>query len=219
MALIWSGQGWFVGLGCGFWEVAGQGASCFDRGALRHEGGGGGVGDGGRAPCWVLLPPGLGRLGPNVIEDVLGGSGLRCRRGAGLGLAFELGCRMQSWRADGFRWLSGSGLGFRLGCGCGPRQGVWALAAAGLIAVGTGLGARLGGFPRGLGGEVLDEELVVVDGVVVVLEVVESEAEERAVGDGGGPWASGAGVGCWVLQVARTKVRVRAPAVCARFPR
>ena len=29
--------------------------------------------------------------------------------------------------------------------------------------------------------------LVVVDEVVVVVEVVESEAEERAVGDGGGP--------------------------------
>ena len=30
-----------------------------------------------------------------------------------------------------------------------------------------------------------------VDEVVVVVEVVESEAEERAVGDGGGPWAFG----------------------------
>ena len=49
----------------------------FGRGALRYEGGGGGVDDSGRAPCWVLLPPVLGRLGPNVIEDVLGGSGSR----------------------------------------------------------------------------------------------------------------------------------------------
>ena len=65
----------------------------------------------------------------------------------------------------------------------------------------------------------VDEDgVVVVDEVVVVVEVVESEAEERAVGDGGGPWASGAGVGCWVLRVARTRVRVRAPGVCARFP-
>ena len=65
----------------------------------------------------------------------------------------------------------------------------------------------------------LDEDVVVlVDEVVVVVEVVESEAEERAVGDVGGPWASGAGVGCWVLQVARTRVWVRAPGVCARFP-
>ena len=101
----------------------------------------------------------------------------------------------------------------------GGLVGAWALAAAGLLAVGTGLGARLGGVPRGLGGGVLDEDVVVVvDEVVPVVEVVESEAEERAVGDGGGPWASGAGVGCWVLQVARTRVRVRAQGVCARFP-
>ena len=73
--------------------------------------------------------------------------------------------------------------------------------------MGTGLGARLGGFPRGLGGGVLDEDVVVVvvDEVVVVVEVVESEAEERAVGDGGGPWAAGAGVGCWILQVVSRK--------------
>ena len=65
----------------------------------------------------------------------------------------------------------------------------------------------------------LDEDVVVVvDEVVVVVEVVESESEERAVGDGGGPWASGAGVGCWVQQVASTRVRVREPGVCARFP-
>ena len=109
---------------------------------------------------------------------------------------------------SGFGWVSGAGL-----------VGAWASAAAGLLAVGAGLGARLGGVPRGLGGGVLDEDVVVmVDEVVVVVEVVESEAEERAVGDGGGPWASGAGVGCWVLQVARTRVRVRAPGVCARFP-
>ena len=65
----------------------------------------------------------------------------------------------------------------------------------------------------------LDEDVsVVVNEVVVVVEVVESQAEERAVRDGGGPWASGAGVGCWVLQVARTRVRVRAPGECACFP-
>ena len=40
---------------------------------------------------------------------------------------------------------------------------------------------------------------MVVDDVVVELEVVVLEAEERAVGDGGGAWAAGAGVGCWVL--------------------
>ena len=198
--------------------MAGRGASCFGRGALRYEGGGGGVGDGGGAPCWALLPPGLGRQGPHVIEDVLGGAGSRCRRGGGFGLGFGLGCRLRSWRADRFGWLFGGGLGFRLGRGVG-LVGAWALAAAGLLAVGAGLGARFGGVPRGLGGGVLDEDVVmVVDEVVVVVEVVESEAEERAVGDGGGSWASGAGVGCWVLQVARTRVRARAPGVCARFP-
>ena len=36
--------------------------------------------------------------------------------------------------------------------------------------------------------------MVVVDEVVVVVEVVEAEAAERAVGDGGGSRASGAGV-------------------------
>ena len=78
--------------------------------------------------------------------------------------------------------------------------GAWALAAAGLLAVGKGLRARLGGFPRGLGVGVLDKDVVVVaDEVVVVVEVVESEVEERAVGDGGRPLAAVAGVGCWVL--------------------
>ena len=79
----------------------------------------------------------LGRLGPNVIEDVLGGPGSRCRRGAGFGLGFGLGCGLRSWRADGFGWLFGGGLGFWLGRGCGPRRGV-------------GLGG--GGVARGGGG-------------------------------------------------------------------
>ena len=39
--------------------------------------------------------------------------------------------------------------------------GARALAAAGLLAVGACLGARLGGVPRGLGGGVLDEDVVV----------------------------------------------------------
>ena len=112
----------------------------------------------------------------------------------------------------------GLALGLGLAAGCGPGAptglsgclaavlgfgwvpsvglvGAWALAAAGLLAVGACLAARLGGVPRGLGGGVLDEDVVVaVDEVVVVVEVVESEAEERAVGDGGGSWASGVGV-------------------------
>ena len=175
--------------------MEGRGASCFGRGALRHESGGSGVGDGGEAPRWALLPSGLGRLGPDVIEDVLGGLGSRCRRGAGFGLGFGLGCGLRSWLADGFGWLFGGGLGFRLGCGCGPRRGV-GLGGGG---VARGGGVFGGPFrrcpPRPLGGGVLDEDVVVaVDEVVVVVEVVESEAEERAVGDGGGSWASGAGV-------------------------
>ena len=174
--------------------MAGRGASCFGRGALRHEGGGAGVGDRGGAPRWALLPSGLGRLGPNVVEDVLGGPGSRCRRGAEFGLGFGLGCGLRSWRADGFGWLFGGGLGFRLGRECGLRRGV-GLGGGGVARGGGGFGGPFGRCSRGLGCGVLDEDVVVVvDEVVVVVEVVESEAEERAVGDGGGSWASGAGV-------------------------
>ena len=78
--------------------------------------------------------------------------------------------------------------------------GAWALAVAGLLAVGTGLGALFRGFPLGWGGGVLHQDVVVsADEPVVVVEVVESEAEERAVRKGRGSWAAGAGVGCWVL--------------------
>ena len=49
---------------------------------------------------------------------------------------------------------------------------------AGAPAVGTNFWARLGDFSRGLGAGVPDEDVVVeVDEVVVVVEVVESEAE------------------------------------------
>ena len=112
--------------------------------------------------------------------------------GLDLGLGLAAGCGRGALTGSGgclaavlgFGWVAGVGL-----------VGAWALAAVRLLAVGAGLGARLGGVPRGLGGGVLDEDVVVVvDEVVVVVEVVESEAEERAVGDGGGSWASGAGV-------------------------
>ena len=74
------------------------------------------------------------------------------------------------------------------------------MALVGGLAVGTGFGARLGGFPRCSGGGVLDEDVVVVaDEVVAVVEVVESEAEGTHVGDSGGSRAAGAGAGCWVL--------------------
>ena len=112
--------------------------------------------------------------------------------GLDLGLGLAAGCGRGALTGSGgclaavlgFSWVAGVGL-----------VGAWALAAAGLLAVGACLGDRLGGVPRGLGGGVLDEDVVVaVDEVVVVVEVVESEAEERAVGDGRGSWASGAGV-------------------------
>ena len=97
--------------------------------------------------------------------------------GLGLGLGSPAGCSrgaLMGWGGClaavlGFAWVAGAGL-----------VGAWALAAAGLLAVGTGLGARLGGVPRGLGSWVLDEDVVVVvDEVVVVVEVVELEAEDR----------------------------------------
>ena len=115
-------------------------------------------------------------MGPGL--DLGLGLAAGCGRGALTGLG---GCLPA---VLGFGWVAGVGL-----------VEAWALVAAGLLAVGACLGARLGGVPRGLGGGVLDEDVVVaVDEVVLVVEVVESEAEERAVGDGGGSWASGAGV-------------------------
>ena len=86
--------------------------------------------------------------------------------GLGLGLGLAAGRRLAA--VLGFGWVVGVGF-----------AGAWALAAAGLLAVGAGLEARLGGVPRGPGGGVLDEDVVVVvDEVVVVVEVVESEADE-----------------------------------------
>ena len=117
--------------------------------------------------------------------------------GLRLGLGLAAGCDRGA--PTGLGGCLAAVLGFGRAPGAG-FVGAWALAAAGLLAVGTGLGARLGGFPRGLGGGVLNEDVVVLaDEVVVVVEVVVSEAEERSVGDGGGPWAAGAGVGLWVL--------------------
>ena len=111
----------------------------------------------------------------------------------GLGLCLAAGCRRGVLTGSGGRLAAVLGFGWVVGVGF---VGAWALAAAGLLAVGAGFEARLGGVPRGLGGGVLDEDVVVVvvDEVVVAVEVVESDAEERAVGDGGGSRASGAGV-------------------------
>ena len=112
--------------------------------------------------------------------------------GLGLGLGLAAGCGRGMLTGLGGRLAAVLGFGWVVGV---SFVGAWGLAAAGLLAVGAGLEARLGGVPRSLGGGVLDEDVVVVvDEVVVVMEVVESEAEERAVGDGGGSWASGAGV-------------------------
>ena len=105
--------------------------------------------------------------------DFVLGLAAGCGRGA---LAVLGGCLAA---VLGFGWVAGVGL-----------VGAWALAVAGWLAVGAGLGACLRGFPLGLGGGVLNEDVVVVvDEVVVVVEVVESEAEERAMGDGGGSCA------------------------------
>ena len=81
------------------------------------------------------------------------------------------------------------------------------------------LGACLGDFARGLGDGVLDEDAVVeVDEPVVVLKVVGSEAEETDVGEGGGSRTAGVQAGCCVLWAMRSRARVRAAGVCARFP-
>ena len=177
----------------------GQSASRFGRSALCHEGGGGGVGDRGGEPWRALLLLGLGWLARNVVGDVLGGSGLRCRRGAGLGLGLRFGCGLRLRRTSGFGRSLGGGLGFRPGCGHRLRWGL-GLGGGAIARGGDTFGGPFGRFSRGSGGGVLDEDVVVVaDEEVVVVEVVESEAEERAVGDDGGPWAAGAGFGCWVL--------------------
>ena len=102
-------------------------------------------------------------------------------------------------------------LGFGRAAGA-SFAGAWALRLAVALAMGTGFRDCLGDFPPGLGGAVLDEDVVVAaDEVVAVVEVVESEVEE-------GSRTAGAGAGCWVLWVMTTRVRVRALGVCARFP-
>ena len=159
------------------------------RGTLCHEGGGSGVGDGGGALCWALLLPGLGWPGPEVIEDVLGESVSRCRRGARLGLGLGFGCRLKPWCANGFGCLLDGGLRARASLG----RGTWRRRVA---RDGDGFGGPFGRLFCGLGFDVLEEDVAVV---VVVVAVVGSEAEKRAVGDGRGSWAVQAGVGCWVL--------------------
>ena len=76
--------------------------------------------------------------------------------GLGLGLGSAAGCRRGA--PTGLDGCLAAVLVFRRAAGAG-FVGACALAAARLLAVGTGLGARLGGFPRGLGGGVLDSKL------------------------------------------------------------
>ena len=65
----------------------------------------------------------------------------------------------------------------------------------------------------------LDQDVVLVaDEVVVVVEVIESEAGETDVRDGGGSRTAWAGAGYWVLWVMGRRVWVPASAVWARFP-
>ena len=110
-------------------------------------------------------------------------------RGLGFGLAAGVG----HGALTGLPGCLAAVLGFSRAAGA-DFAGAWALAAAGLLDLGTGLGACLGGFPRGLGGGLLDEDAVMVaDELVVVVDVVDSEVEESTVGDGGGSWAAGGG--------------------------
>ena len=148
---VWSGRGLSVGLECGLQGVPGRGASCLDRGALRHEGSGGGVGDGGGVPCWALLLPDLGWLGPEAVEDVLGGWSWRCRCGAGLGLELGFGCGLSLACANGFEPLLGGGLGFRLGCGCRFHWGV-GFGSGGVARGGEGFRGPFGRLSPRLGG-------------------------------------------------------------------
>ena len=101
--------------------------------------------------CWVLLLPGLGWLGPEVVEDVLGGSGWRCCRGVGLRLGLGFGSGLRLWCADGFGWLLGGGLGLLPGCGRGLRWGVGP--GSGVVACGgNGFGGLFGRLPPRPGG-------------------------------------------------------------------
>ena len=150
--------------------------------------------------------------------------------GLGLGLGFAAGWGRGA--VTGFGGCLAVVLNFGRGAGAGfarvCRRPAWpvagceaaaALAVAGAPPVGTGLGACLGDFAHRLGGGVLDEDVVVeVDEVLVVVEVVELEAEETDVGDGGGFRMAGAGAGFSVLWAMRRRVRVWALRVCARFP-
>ena len=77
--------------------------------------------------------------------------------GLGLGLGLAAGCGRSARTGPGGCLAAVFGFGRAAGAGF---VGVSGFAAARLLAVGTGLGARLGGFPRGFGGGLLDEDVV-----------------------------------------------------------
>ena len=153
--------------------VLGVSASRFGHGAVRHEGGGGSVSDGGGASCRALLLPGICWQGLEVVKDVRGGLALRFRLCAGLGLGLGFGSPLGPWYGGGFGWLLGGGLGyslgfgllhggwfgFWLGCKCGDRWGAppprfagsgsW---VAGAPAAGRVLGACVDCVARSFGG-------------------------------------------------------------------
>ena len=109
--------------------------------------------------------------------------------GLGLGLGLAAGCGRGAPTGSGGCLAAVLVFGRAVGAGF---VGAWALAAAELLAEGTGLGARLGGFPRGWGGGVLDEDVVVVgDEVVVVPEVVEYKRRRGLWGTARGPGLRG----------------------------
>ena len=115
------------------WVVLGCGASRSGRGAFRHEGGGGSVGDGGGAQCWALLLQGLWWQGLEVVEDIRGG--LVCAAGValGLGLAAGLAAGWDRGVAAGLCGCLAMGYGGGLAFGCGVEAGPgsgWAAGAS-----------------------------------------------------------------------------------------
>ena len=145
------------GLACGsgvrVWVVWQRGASRLCRGAFRHGGGGGGVGDCGGAWCQALLLPGPWWQGLEVVDNVRGGLGLRCRLVAQLGLGLGFGGGPTAWCGGGLGLLLGGGLGWRLSFGLwrGGGFGPWCGGGFGLL-LGGGLQWRLSfGLRRGSG--------------------------------------------------------------------
>ena len=138
-----------------------------------------------------------------------GMAGAECRRGCPRGVGLALPWWRRAWASAWVRLRVAVAASRRVRVAAWRRPWVSAWLRArpssprgpwrrrGCSRWGPVLGASFGGFPCGLADGVLDEDVVVVaDEVVVVVKVVESEAEERAVGDGAGPCAAGASIGC-----------------------